>query len=440
MRGETPHTLRAVTSAPDGADAVALVPDGSGSGVAEAPPPPLETPSRVNRASRAVRLDAATALHGARFAIAVYVASRLLLLLLAIVDGALRHHSLYREFENWDGGWYRGLATDGYPHHALHSQTTLGFFPLYPLLIWVVARPLTLFMAYGPYAPHAADVAGLFIALVGGAVAAVLIQRLAEGWWGESAARRAVWLFCLFPGSVVFSMVYAEGIMLPLVAGCLLALERRRWVLAGVLAAFATASEPEAAVLVLVCAVSAGRELHRRGWRGPAWRPLVAPVLAPIGFVAVIGFLWARTGTPAAYWIAQHYGWNERFDPLALPHLAIRLSHQISFAHFNHPTINLNWPVGLIGAVILVVLLALMFRVRRTISLEAWVWTLGISFIAVTSEWVPPNPRLLITAFPAVIVLAYYFQGRRFNWLLALNVILLVSMSALTFINVTLRP
>jgi steroid 5-alpha reductase family enzyme len=430
-----------VTSVPDGPDTVAqLAVEAPGPGVAEAPPPPAGLPGRVDRASRAGRLSVATALQGVRFAVAVYVASRLLLFLLAIVDGALRHHSLYREFENWDGGWYRGLATDGYPHHALQSQTTLGFFPLYPLLIWLVARPLTLFMAYGPYAPHAADLAGLFIALVGGGVAAVLVQRLAEGWWGESAGRRAVLLFCLFPGSVVFSMVYAEGVMLPLVVGCLLALERRRWLLAGILAAFATASEPEAAVLVLVCAVAAGRELHRRGWQPPAWRALIAPVLAPIGFVAVIAYLWARTGTPRAYWIAQHYGWDERFDPLALPHLAIRLSHQISFAHFNHPTINLNWPVGLIGAVVLAVLLVLMFRIRRTISPEAWVWTLGISFIAVTSEWVPPNPRLLITAFPAVIVLAYYCKGRRFNWLLALNTILLVSMSALTFVNVTLRP
>jgi hypothetical protein len=68
------------------------------------------------------------------------------------------------------------------------------------------------------------------------------------------------------------------------------------------------------------------------------------------------------------------------------------------------------------------------------------VWTLGISFIAVTSEWVPPNPRLLITAFPAVIVLARYFEGRRFQWLLAFNTFLLISMSALTFVNVTLRP
>jgi hypothetical protein len=377
-------------------------------------------------------------LQRARFALLVYLGSRALLLVVAIVDGVLRHHSLYQEFENWDGGWYRALATDGYKHQALHGQTTLGFFPLYPMLVWAGSRPLLL----APLAEwHAADIAGVIISGVGGLIATVLVQRLAAGWWGEGAGRRAAVLFVLFPGSVVFSMVYAEGIMIPLVAGCLLALQRRRWLLAGILAAVATASEPEAAVLVPVCAVSAALEFRRRGWRHPAARrSLLAPILAPAGLIGVVAFMWAWTGTPFAYWIAQHDGWNERFDPLALPHLAIRLAHQINFAHFNHPTINLNWPVGLIGAVILVVLLVLMLRIRRTISVEAWVWTLGVSFIAVTSEWVPPNPRLLLTAFPAVIVLAYYLRARRFSWLLAVNGFLLVSMSAVTFINVTLRP
>ncbi len=81
-----------------------------------------------------------------------------------------------------------------------------------------------------------------------------------------------------------------------------------------------------------------------------------------------------------------------------------------------------------------------MLRIRRTISLEAWIWTLGIGFLAVTSELVPPNPRLLITAFPAVIVPAYYLRRRGFAALLALNALLLVGMSWLTFVSVTLRP
>ena len=374
----------------------------------------------------------------ARFAFLVYLASRLLLLALVIIEGAVRHQYLYKELENWDGGWYRALATDGYEHHALHTQSPLGFFPLYPMLIWLVARPLLLTTSVQW---HAAVIAGLVIAAIGGLVATVLVQRLAAGWWGEAAGRRAAVLFCLFPGSIVFSMVYAEGIMIPLVAGCIFALERRRWLVAGILAALATASEPEAVVLIAVCAASAGLALHRRGWRDSvARRALVAPVLAPVGLIALLAFLWAWTGTPLAYWEAQHYGWKERFDLLAVPHLAIRLAHHISFSHFNHPTINLNWPLGLLGAVVLVVLLLLMLRIRATISLEAWIWTLGIGFLALTSEYVPPNPRLLITAFPAVIVLAYHCRGRAFAWLALINGALLVSLSWLTYVSVTLRP
>ena len=405
--------------------------------------PSIEEPAAAKLAA-AVRLPAwrrwghASALERFRLAILVYLGTRVALVVLALVEAAIRHRSFGAELANWDGGWYRALATDGYQHHVSHGQTTTGFFPMYPMVMWLLSRPL---VSVASSEVGAAIVAGVAISLVGGLMATVLVQRLAAGWWGEAAGRRAAVLFCVFPGSVVFSMVYAEGLMIPLAAGCILALQRRRWLLAGALAAVATATEPEAAVLALVCAVSAALELRRRAWGArQARRALLAPLLAPLGLIAVIAFLWSWAGNPLAYWIAQHDGWNERFDPLALVHLAIRLAGQIHFSHFNQPTINLNWPVGLIGAAILVVLLVLMLRIRHTISVEAWVWTLGISFIALTSEWVPPNPRLLITAFPALIVLAYYFKRRGFYWLVGVNGVLLVVMSAVTFVGVTLRP
>ncbi len=425
-------------SAPEGTEPRVDVPGQSGNGHVLTLPREQRSRRRSVPDAGSLRQGALDLFRRAQFAVLVYIGSRALLVALAVVENAVRHHGLFKEFQNWDGGWYRALATGGYPHQALHTQTTLGFFPLYPLLTWVVSRPLLL-TTHPEW--HAAVIAGVIISGIGGLIATVLIQRLAAGWWGEAAARRAVVLFCLFPGSIVFSMVYAEGIMIPLVLGCILALQARRWLLAGLLAALATASEPEGVVLVVVCAASAAAELRRRGLgSAAARRSLVAPALAPLGVIAVLAFLWSWTGTPLAYWIAQHYGWRERFDPLALPHLAIRLAHQISFAHFNHPTINLNWPVGLIGAALLVVLLVLMLRIRHTISLEAWIWTLGISFLAVTSEWVPPNPRLLITAFPALIVLAYYLKRRAYAWLIVGNGALLIGMSWLTFVNVTLRP
>jgi hypothetical protein len=371
-----------------------------------------------------------------RWAIVAYLASRALLLVVAIVNGALRHHAILHELANWDGLLYRQVANNGYPGYVPHFRSTLGFFPLYPLLMWPLGHALA--WATSQSVITSLTIAGLIISGIGGLVMAVLVQQLATDWWGEAVGRRAVVLFCLFPGSVVFSMVYAEGVALPLAAGCILALQRKRWLLAGVLAGIATAVDPEALVLILVCAVSALLELRRRGFA--ARKSLLAPLLSVTGIGAFLIYLWAHTGTPFAYTKAQHYGWNEKFDPFAVVHMARSLANEISFSHFNHPTIDLNLVVGVAGAVVLLALVVLLFRLRREVSVEALVWTLGVSFLAVTSEFVPPNPRLLITAFPAVMALAYYVRGRAFACLALANGALLAGLSALTFVGVTLRP
>ncbi len=382
---------------------------------------------------------AGAAVYGARFAIGVYLASRGLLLLVAFVNGTLRHHAFTHELAQWDGLWYREVADHGYPGHVVHVQSTLGFFPLYPALIWLVSHAFVT-----PLAHHrilSATVAGVLISGLGGLIATVLVGRLAARWWDERTARRAILIFCLFPGSVVFSMVYAEGLMLPLAVGCLLALQNRRWVLAGALAGVATATEPEALVLILVCAVSAARELRRRGLANrAALRSLLAPALSVVGVGGFAIFLWAWTGSPFASLIAQHDGWGEKTNVLALVNLVETTADQISFRHFNHPTINLNLIVGLGGAIVLIWLLVLVVRNRDEMSVEGIAWTLGISWLAMTSEYTPPMPRLIITAFPAVIVLARYVRGRRFTVLLWVNGVLLVVLSALTFVGTTLRP
>jgi hypothetical protein len=153
-------------------------------------------------------------------------------------------------------------------------------------------------------------------------------------------------------------------------------------------------------------------------------------------------FLWAWTGTPFATYLAQHFGWGEKTDLLALVHQGQWLAGEISFAHFNHPTINLNLVAGLVGAAVLVGGLVLLARMPRgsRISAEAMVWALAIAFLCVTSEYVPPNPRLLITAFPVVLVFAARLRGRAAGALLIGNGALLAALSYLTFVGTTLRP
>jgi hypothetical protein len=96
--------------------------------------------------------------------------------------------------------------------------------------------------------------------------------------------------------------------------------------------------------------------------------------------------------------------------------------------------------VGTVGAVLMIYELWLLWRSRRELSLPAIVWTLGITYFAFTSQYTPPNPRLILTAFPMLVLLARWIRPQRFPILVCVNVILFVGLSLLTFYAHVLRP
>ena len=98
----------------------------------------------------------------------------------------------------------------------------------------------------------------------------------------------AMTLLCLYPGSVVMSWSYSEPLLIVCAAACLLLLDARRWVLAGLAAAIATGTRPNGLALVAVCAVGALIAIRQRR----EWRALAA-ALAPTGSIAF--FVYSRT-------------------------------------------------------------------------------------------------------------------------------------------------
>jgi uncharacterized membrane protein YccC len=67
-------------------------------------------------------------------------------------------------------------------------------------------------------------------------------------------------------------------------------------------------------------------------------------------------------------------------------------------------------------------------------------FTLSVGVLAVISENMSPNARLLITAFPAVLVFAYRCERRRYAWLIGTTTMLFIVMSALTYGGHSLTP
>ena len=76
-------------------------------------------------------------------------------------------------------------------------------FPLYPSLIWATRLVLGHSLLAGLVVSNAALAAFLFA-----------LWRLVEIDYGSQASARAIWLYLLFPLSLVLSGVYAESLML----------------------------------------------------------------------------------------------------------------------------------------------------------------------------------------------------------------------------------
>ena len=210
--------------------------------------------------------------------LAAIVGSRLIVLLAAWVgeQPALRNPALtsgsdlpiLRSLTAWDGWWYLGIARNGYHTAALTGgYHDYAFLPLFPAIIKALALPW----------PGADSLVSVLVSNALFVVGLVLMLQLGTIVLGDDRARWAVVLMALFPFSFVFSMAYAESLFLVLSVGALLAAERERRLLAGVLVGLAALTRLQGAILALpvwlVLFLRDGRRLRRSQWPvllGPA--------------------------------------------------------------------------------------------------------------------------------------------------------------------------
>jgi dolichyl-phosphate-mannose-protein mannosyltransferase len=240
-----------------------------------------------------------------------WLAGRSVVLGTALVVHAVGSYGVQRQIgrahalgvlESWDGKWYRLVASDGYLL-VPGRQSDPAFFPLYPLLL---------------RAGHALGVsyatAGIVLSNVAFLVALVAVHALTRELFGEGFAHRAAVYLAIVPFGYVFSMDYPESVVLAAIALAPLAALRRRWALAGVLAAAAALARPEGVFLafpLLAIAAQQRRALTPSG-RGLALGAIVAPGAALASYPL---YLDRALHDPLA-WSRAERAWGRRFSPL----------------------------------------------------------------------------------------------------------------------------
>lgn len=307
----------------------------------------------------------------------------------------------------WDGSWYLRLITGGYPSEVPMeagrvASNTAGFFPLYPIVV----------RAGDVVLPGGHLVAALGVATIFGALATVVVSLLADTLVGRSAAERAVALFCFFPGSVVLSLAYSEGLMLAAAASCLLLLHRRQWLAAGVAAALASASRPTGIVLAASCAWAAVFAIRQRR----EWRALVAPLIAPLGMLAFFVFLEARTGDLGFWFRTSREGWGERMDFGAN-------TFNVAVDFFTSPFDHADQ--FMLGLSLLFTAGAAFCLARARLPGVFNIYTAGILLLPIVAQTQNLRPRFVLTAFPLFIALGLKVRGQWFLALLAASAALM---------------
>ncbi len=313
------------------------------------------------------------------------------------IDGIPRPNNALRNISDvltsWDGRWYFAIIRDSYPSHIPPHvtwddyQARAAFFPVYPDLVrW-----------FDKILPGGDVFAGLFLNFLLGGLAVYLVGALARELFDERVAYRAMLLMAFFPGSFVLSFAYSEATLLVFAAGCLLCLQRRQWLAAGVLASLAAATRPNGIALIAACAVGAILAIRERR----EWRSLTAPLIAPIGFLVFHLFLWRRTGEKFAWFRVQSEAWHEG---TSFGLTAIRNSMQA----FTRPLAS---PTDIITAVSFATTLVLVFMAyKKRLPWPMVTYTAVVLILMLAPSTVTARPRFLFTAFPLLISAAAWIR------------------------------
>jgi hypothetical protein len=351
----------------------------------------------------------------------LYLAIRLAIVGIVAIGCLFNHDGVLDVLSRWDGAWYLRVVSHGYPRHlpTLHGViqgSDVAFFPLFPLLIRVLS--LNAFLSV--------RVVGLLVSALGGAVAIVGVGLLTREFTTQDRAERAALLFSLTPGTFVFSLIYSESVFLPLVIFGVLALMRRRFVLAGVLGALACLTSPAAIAFLVPAGFVTLKELRQRQWRA-----LVAPGLPAVAFVSWLGVLNWWTQTTNAWRVTEQNGWHS----YPSVHYAMHILANFLFDP-KRPVLTghmLFWcSVAALAACYW------MFKEKLPSALIM----LGLAEVVIfmCSAPVGIRPRFLTISFPLAIATALHFEGKKFRWVLVISVLAMVLMTYETLTSFAIFP
>jgi hypothetical protein len=297
------------------------------------------------------------------------------------VHFAASENPLLAVWGHWDAEHYIGIATNGY------SGFEPAFFPLYPLLIWIVG---------GMTGNHL--VAGLLISNAASFFALLYLYKLVEHEFNRQVAHRSIFYVSIFPTAIFFSAVYTEALFLCLSVASFYYIRERRWVLAGACGFFAALTRVEGVLLAVPFLIEWGIALYESRGDWFKWpvdtviKPAIGAALVPLGLLSYMAYLWVLRGDPLYFSHVQAH-WGRYFAPPW-----VSFSHAITIITGDYPPQTIaNQLLEVTFTVLMLAVLAIGFRRLRA----SYIAYMAVSILVpLSTSSLMSMPRFAIVLFP----------------------------------------
>jgi hypothetical protein len=307
----------------------------------------------------------------------------------------VRWQQFFEPFVVWDGGWYFTIASSGYDYTP-GAQSTIAFFPLYPLVVRAVAWP------FGS-SPETVLAAGIAVSCVSFAAALVVLHRLTVQLTGSvETARRAVMYLAVFPFSFYFTRFYTESLFLLLTGGAIALALRSRWAAAGIVGALAAATRPNGAVLAVPLIVMAFAD---RPAAAVLVRRIAAVALVALGPLAYSAYVYHLTGDPLTWLrVQEHWGYALWNPPTQ--HLVTIATRVEQMGLYDYLVQGGDAPYELLYAIVALGALAMVPRIASVCGIGLAAYALVSVLIPLSGNVLVGMGRYVAVLFPLFIALA----------------------------------
>lgn len=187
------------------------------------------------------------------FVLLMWLFSRLLIIsVMCLIAPAIAPNlvnSGWGRFTDWDGNWYRSIATSGYEYADDNAQHSIAFFPLYPL---ITRGLMSLGISFA--------IAGTIVNNLAFLGALLVLYYWVKQSQGLRAARWVTAVLAWCPFSLYGTVTYTEGSFLLFSTAALQAFDRKEHIKAGIFGALTTATRITGVTLIPAFILVAWRE------------------------------------------------------------------------------------------------------------------------------------------------------------------------------------